>query len=792
MKKIILPITFLLASGSLITSCSVKLPAQRTPNQSTYGFIEETKVINGFPKKNSPWVVISDRENNTVYVDKSDQKSPKEIKFLEPLLVLKYNKSNGLVKVAEYVSDALLKKTPKKSIKSYGWIPENQLLLWTNALKNQDNGFTIKASLVPNNVEVMKGGDKYLKNDSVIVYTSPTLTQPTKKKLPIGQLVYIYKQSENNKRYLIGKSPEIKIESYEDNVYGWVNSNMISYWGEKSAIKVANKENYDSIINKIALNKVIRDGSNRNDYLLKNIYSDKPLESIIPVTLKDAEKTANSKLKYYTNTLDYSKNFVYNVAGKQIFYDRYKEIIAENRNLNIVFTLDISAQNAKSSAIAKSVFQDFQVKLSNLSYYNKINYGVVLYKNNTCGDNLAVSELSDNLDVISKFIDDKSAEMKCNGPSGQPYQLGLAAAGNLLRDLPDQSNIVVAIGSTASSGAGVSDAIRNLSQARARIIAYQTVSGADSEYNNFVLTSENIVTNTAKNVAKLKMDKIVEQNEVTNKNNYNLVGIDDGFYSLDYPKTSMTQGFVIYPKKGEAASNNLLAKAMDSITTQITKENKEIETSLTKYFKSKLGVAKTEIKPNFRNLYPGAPNPVLPEFAENFVTIDNPFLLKGQINNSLKYSPLIDRGILISSEEYESLRQLYLNIYHQTIIKNKNFNQSVAIKRYMKIVKDNYTTLKEFQPKDLGKKTMAYAIASSTGYDTYNEDLMTQYELSSWKNKKVIDPTIVKEYFANYKVLADRLLENKNNSKILIQQNGETYYWLNQYYLPNLYNIHVE
>ncbi|MGV0925399.1 type VI secretion system protein TssR domain-containing protein [Empedobacter tilapiae] len=792
MKKNLLPLTLILVLSSIITSCSVKLPAQKTPNQSIYGFIEETKVIDGYPKKNSPWVVISDRENNTVYVDKKDQKSPKEIKFLEPLLVLKYKKSSRLIKVAEYIPDALLKKTSKSAIKSYGWIPEDQLLLWTNALKNQDNGFTIKASLVPNNLDVIKTGDKYLSNDSVIVYTSPTLTQATKKKLPVGQLVYIYKQAENNKRYLIGKSPEAKIESYEDNIYGWVSSNMVSYWGEKTAIKINNKENYDLIISKIALTKINRDTINNKNYSLQDIYSNKPLETIIPFSLKNAEKEEKSKLKYYSNILDYNKNFVYNVAGKQIFYNRYKEITTENKKLNIVFALDVSDQNVKSSAIAKSIFQDFQVKVNELSYYNSIKYGVVLYKNNSCGDNLMVSELSNNLDVISKFIEDKSKEMKCNGPSGQPYQLGLSEAGNLLRNLPDQTNIVVAIGTTASTNAGVSDAIRNLSQARARIVAFQTISGADSRYNNFVLTSENVVTNTARNVAKLKMDKIVEQNEVTNKNNYNLVGTDDGFYSLDYPTTSMTQGFVIYPKKGEVASNSLLAKALDSITSQVTNENKEIDTSLTKYFKSKVGVSKTEVKPSFRNLYPGVPTPVPTVFAEQFVTIDNPFLLKGQIDKTLKYSPLIERGILISSEEYENLRRLYLSIYHETIIKNNNFNQSLAVKRYIKILDDNYTTLKEFQPKKLSKKSMAYAIASSIGYDTYNEDIMTEYTLSSWKKKKIIDPVIVKEYFANYKVLADRLLENKNNKNIILQQNGETYYWLNQYYLPNLYNINIE
>lgn len=784
MKKYILPLT-IIALTNCITSCSVKLPAQKTPNQSNYGVIDYVNVINGYPKKNGPWVVISDRENNTVYVDKKDQKSPKEIKFLEPLLVLNYKKSSGLVQVAEYVSDALMKKTSKKAIKSYGWIPEDQLLLWTNAVKNKENGFTIKASLVPSNTDVIKNSEKYLQNDSVIVYTSPTLTHASSKKLPIGQLVYIYKKAENNKRYLIGKSPQIKIDSYEDNIYGWVSSNMISYWGEKYGIRIPNKSNYDSITNKISLSTSYNELTNNNK-TLKNNFSKNNLENIIPVTINDDQKLEFSKARYYTNILDYSKNFIYNVSGKPIYFDRYKEIINNGKNLNIVFALDISGQNVKSGAIAKSIFQDFQVKMGKLSYYNNIKYGVVLYKNNNCGSNYSVSELSPDFDFISTFIDEKSREMKCNGPSGQPYQNALATAGNLLKNVPDETNIIVAIGSTAAANTGVGQAIKTISQARARIIAFQSYSGSDSDFNNFVLASENIITNSAKNIAKLKMEKIVEQNEVTNKNNYNLVGTNNGFYSLDFPKTSMTQGFVIYPKKGDVAPNNLLVKALDSLTIQVTRENKEIENSLTKYFKSKVGVDKTDIKFRFKSLYPGVNTPISTKFASQLVTFDDPFLMKGQINNELKYNPLVDRGILVSSEEYDNLRQLYLSIYHETINKNKNFDQSIAIKRYIKIINDNYKTLKDFQTTDLGKKTMAYAIASSTGYDTYNEEIMTKYTLDNWKKKKNIDSSIVKKYFENYKILADRLLENKNNKNIIIQQNGETYYWLNNYYLPNL------
>ena len=50
----------------------------------------------------------------------------------------------------------------------------------------------------------------FFKNDSVLIFSSPDLTKSVNKKLPLGQIVYIYKQSESNNRFLIGKSPSLK------------------------------------------------------------------------------------------------------------------------------------------------------------------------------------------------------------------------------------------------------------------------------------------------------------------------------------------------------------------------------------------------------------------------------------------------------------------------------------------------------------------------------------------------------------------------------------------------------
>lgn len=81
---------------------------------------------------------------------------------------------------------------------------------------------------------------------------------------------------------------------------------------------------------------------------------------------------------------------------------------------------------------------------------------------------------------------------------------------------------------------------------------------------------------------------------------------------------------------------------------------------------------------------------------------------------------------------------------------------------------------------------MAYAVALSTGLDNSDESIMSEFILSDWKNKKLISKDVVQKYFKNYQQLSNRLLENKNNPKIKIDQNGTTFYWLNEYFMPTI------
>ncbi|MEC5173720.1 type VI secretion system protein TssR domain-containing protein [Chryseobacterium nepalense] len=772
----------------LLTACQVKLPSKRTPEPSQYGQIDNATVINGFPKKAVPWIAISDRSRNTAYLDKNDEKSYKEVKFLEPLMVLKHR--DGMVKVAEYIPDALMKKVSSKQVKTYGWIPESDLLLWSSSLKSEKTGFPVKVAVVPNNTEVIKNSERYYKNDSIMVFSSPSLIEQANVKIPNGQMVYVYKQAENNKRFLVGKKPSIDIDSIGKSLYGWVSSNVISSWGERSAVKMKNTTGItETTLGIHEGSPGGNDSENRVAVLLTDVNKRTPLENIFPVTLPLNEPPApDSKTKYFTNILDYSKNYVFNVLGEPIYFDRYREITEKNKKINIVFTLDISAPNAPYAPIVKSLLQDLQLRFEKPSYFNQVRYGVVLYKNNSCGDNVAVSPLNTDYSKITTFIDQKSNEMNCISNSGyQPVNEGLMAAGDLLSNFPDETNIVVTVGTSAAQSGNMYGVINSLTQAQARLIMFQTSARSSDTYNDFVLMSENVVTNTAKNIAELKKQKIINQNDVLTKNNFNLVEGDEGFFSLDYPKQSMAQGFVIFPKKGDIATPGYLKKSVDSLIAQVTLDNTTLDKSLNDYFHSSVGAGRTDVDLKYKYLYPGLTNPVPAGIAAQLINYGNPFLVKGYIPKELKdFKPGLEKGILISEAEYDNLKSFYTEVYQKTGAERADFSQARAVREYIKLLKKYNPTSKFLDKGDLYKQPMSYSVGVSTGFDNSEEELMTKYMLKGWKKSKIVTNETARNYFRHYKDLAERMLSHRNDPAVKIQQNGQTFYWLNEYFMPTM------
>lgn len=623
-----------------------------------------------------------------------------------------------------------------------------------------------------------------------MVFNSPSLIETANVKIPNGQMVYVYKQAENNKRFLVGKKPSIDIDSIGTSLYGWVSSNVISAWGERSAIKLKNTTGINETT--LGIHEGYPGGSgsdadNKTAILLTDVNKRPPLENIFPVNLAlEGTPTLDTKTKYFTNILDYSKNYVFNVLGEEIYFDRYKEITERDKNINIVFALDISAANAPYAPIVKSLLQDLQLRFEKPSYFSTVKYGVVLYKNNSCGNNVAVSNLSTDYSKITAFINQKTNEMNCPSNNGyQPVGEALSAAGNLLSNVPDETNIVVTVGTSASQSGNMYSVISSLTQAQARLIMFQTNARSSDNYNDFVLMAENVVTNTAKNIAELKKQKIINQNDVLTKNNFSLVEGDEGFFSLAYPKQSMSQGFVIFPKKGDVATPGFLKKSVDSLIAQVTLDNQNVDKSLNDYFHSSVGAGKTDVDLKYKYLYPGLTNPVSAGIAAQLINYSSPFLVKGYIPKELKeYTPAIEKGILISETEYDNLKAFYTEVYKNTEADRPNFSQAKAVKEYVKLLKKYNPTIRFLDKGALYELPMSYAIGISTGFDLSEEELMAKYKLKGWKKAKIVPSETVRNYFHHYKDLADRMLANRNNPAVKIQQNGQTFYWLNEYFTP--------
>lgn len=781
MKNAALPLSLL--SAAFLVGCATRIPSETTPDIAHYGYLDQVPLVNGYPEKPVPWIVVSDRAGNDVFMKLGEEKSPKEVKFLEPLMVIKHRKDERMLQLAEFNPEALLKKIPAKNIKTYGWISEDQLLLWQNALREQNTGFIAKATVVPSDVDVINNGSKYLKNDSVMVFDSPDLRNPLKTKLPIGQLVYVYKMAENTKRFLIGKSPTYKIDSAQKNVYGWVSSHMISGWGNRSGIKIANR--YPQTETASAVQMSSSDSLSNTVKLSEAAYRS-PMHNIFPVDLSTGNAAKNRETKFFTNALDYSRNSVINVMGQSIMYDRYKEITRGGRKLNIVFALDAGSENMQTASSSKSVLQTLQMDVRKYDYYTDINYGAVMYRKNTCGDDIMTSSLSPDFSKITGFIDEKIDELqKCPSIGTQPMQDGLAAAANLLSSVPDQTNLIVVIGSTAMANASSSRAVQAVTQARARLVMFQSLSKPGAAYNDFVLQSESIVTGTARNIAELSKEKKTDPTEMLSKNDFSLKQSQDGFFALDYPNQSMSQGFVIYPRKGELSKTAYLTKAIDSLIGQVTHENRATQSKMALYFKNN-GSDKTFVGNSFKAKYPNAAEPVSKETASQLLAYENPFLSKGVVSADLKDGKAgVEKGILISKNEYEALRSFYRDVYESTRPESGGFSQSSAVNKYLKIVKKYDNSFKALGSSDYLKMPMSFSVARSTGFDNSDEEIMDKYKLEDWKKKKVVDKEKVRQYFLQFSTLYTRLLDNVNNSRIMMKQDGETFYWLNEYFMPS-------
>ena len=228
--------SFCFADIKLPVKCEAFLPTALYKNTTVISESEANK-INSFTAygQNTPpsdgdyryWIVYSDRNGNTTYLGPGyNSGKHSTLGFNEKLRIAKIEGDFALVysepKNVEYPAISSVAE-------SKGWVPMENLLLWTKCLSN-DIGIYYKALLVVNLDQTSQNSKDLLK-----VYKNPDITN-VYDEIETGMSFYFIMKRDKNGLVLLSR--EYSLEGASDQMlYGWVSQSSYVPWNQRSCIE---------------------------------------------------------------------------------------------------------------------------------------------------------------------------------------------------------------------------------------------------------------------------------------------------------------------------------------------------------------------------------------------------------------------------------------------------------------------------------------------------------------------------------------------------------------------------
>ncbi len=192
------------------------------PNENFY-LLAATK----YRLENNPWVVFSDRADNTT-------RDGKVLDFMDDFYVV--DETDTDVYLVEAVTDGL---KIKSIIKDIGWIEKDKLLLWNHSLIDPGTKINRKGFLLNKRSSI----GRILKNeddkDRVRIFDRPDADKNNEiSKNRIYEFFFVFKKDKNvtPEMYLLSKNVSISTTT-KDDIIGWVKADRINEWNTRIALE---------------------------------------------------------------------------------------------------------------------------------------------------------------------------------------------------------------------------------------------------------------------------------------------------------------------------------------------------------------------------------------------------------------------------------------------------------------------------------------------------------------------------------------------------------------------------
>lgn len=726
-----------------------------------------------------PWIVFSDREDNYTTTAPGGSLIMKKVSFMEPFYVSK--EENGYLKLIKYKAGMIRgrKITDKKSAISYGWIAKSKLLLWQKSFSNQKTGYAEKAIGIVNGKNPLTEPKFYYDTtDSILVYNTPEL-KDRKTKVRLHEIAYIYKKSEDGKKYLIGSDDQLVADTAKRSIYGWVSAETFHSWGDRLYITSVKPGNYD---NDDSTSTAIRNGIGAGSSFVIDplLQSENIILRSVPVEADDAGAYS---IGIANDVFNKENNKLLTINGSALSYQDYIRLRKNKNKINIVFVVDGGSSMTKYLSGMTNTISSFESLFNDFGKGTKVNYGGVVYRGNTgCSvPGVFVSPVKDDYRQLMTFLSNQAKNTdKCNGEINEQPVFGALKAGlNLFKDKNNETNLIILVGSTGNAGGTNNYLINELSEqvalADARILALQVYSDFNQSFNDFVIQSRKLVSESAIRSAEYRKSIMVKGEGLKSFQPYNTSLQDSISYYLDYPKNSLIQGGVVFPTKGTVNSNQSMTIALRRF---IKETNMDIYTqihSLDSAFRL-TGISRKNLSPDVETLLP---LPVGEEVADHMPHNAFKYYSTAKISADAVKSnrTALQYAIVLNNMEYKQIVDIFSIMLGENLQADQSSFRSKLVKNYSKMPAQLLGM--KVSSSEVKSMTLANYIKLVTGLPLNNE-FLNQYTVADLKNTSKMPL----DQFENYiKLLSQSVQQIKRATQIEQQfvSNGKLYYYITEH-----------
>lgn len=730
-----------------------------------------TNVSDDGGKTKLPWVVFSDRDENYTTTAPGGSLIMKKLNFMEPFYVSK--EENGYVKLIKYKAGMIRgrKINDKKSAISYGWIPVSKLLLWQRSYSNQKSGYPEKSiAIINGNLPLVQSKFYYDNTDSAYVYTTPELKKKATK-IRLHEISYIFKKSEDGKKYLIGNEDQLVADSARKSIYGWIAADAVHSWGDRLYIAPSATDSYEL--------------SDSVSMALNNVHVD-PLLDVNDIILRAApvigDDGGNYTIGVASDVYKKTDNRIITISGAALTYPNYLTLRKNIHKINVIFVVDGGSPMTKYFAGLTNTIQSFENVFNEYGRSNKLSYGAVVYRGESGCPIPGISAtplLSPDYRKLMNFLtaEAKKTERCDSRVANQPVYDGVRAGLNLIKKHPNETNLIVLVGSTgneSSSNYQLNQLVDEFAAADARLLSVQMYSDYDQSFNNFVLQSKKLVSESAVYAAKKKRRFLVKGEGLNDTQAYNTSRLDSISYYLDYPKNSLIQGGVVFPTKGSVNSNESMNIAMRRFMKETDMDISNQINSLDSAFRL-TGIDRKNLSAVVEGQLAA---PVSDEVADHMPHNAFKYYMTSTVPSDVveKHRSMMQYALVLNTMEFKQLNDVFSMMIGQNLQMDQSSFRKKLVGNYIAVPR--VLLAKDISKGDIRSMTLGNYLKMVTGLPVENE-LLTKYKVNDLKRESRMPQ-------ADFEAYLKFLISSTENIRRGVQfgqqfiSNGKTYYYITE------------